>query len=443
MRRIYEPDAYARNADPANFWRTTIDDPVCLPLTDATRAEVAIIGAGFTGLNAALRLAEAGVDVVVLDMHGPGWGASGRNGGFCCLGGAKASASALKRRFGEAEYMDYRRTEVAAIDHVAGLLDRLGIDADRHSNGETILAHRSKDMAVLRADAKIARNEYGVDTEIIEKDDLSSLGMASPEFHGGLTVRKGFGLNPRKYVLGLAAATIAAGVRIYGDSPVTGIKREEGHYVLTTPRGTVTAGRLLLATNGYSSDDLPDWMRARYLPIQSNIIVTRPLTETEIAAQGWSTDQMAYDTRHLLHYFRLMPDRRMLFGMRGGLRVTPGAQARMRLYIRAEFDRIFPAWRDVETPHFWSGLACLSRDLIPHVGPIGDWPDAWTSLAYHGNGVAMGSYCGTLLADLALGRQSSGPFPGMLRTKPPRFPLGGFRRSILPATFLWYHMVDR
>ncbi|QDY71566.1 NAD(P)/FAD-dependent oxidoreductase [Qingshengfaniella alkalisoli] len=444
MRRIFEDNAYQRDVDTLNYWRaTTPNERTCPALDGRATTEFAIIGAGFTGLNAALHLAREGADVTVLDAHGPGWGASGRNGGFCCLGGAKASDAVLKRRFGEAGYRKYRQTEKAAVDFVDDLLVRLQLDVDRHSSGETVLAHRPKDMDRLRREAEEIHDEYGVDVELIEKADLAAQGMNSAEFHGGLTVRKGFGLNPRKYVQGLAHKAVTKGVRIHGDSPVTGITRIDDGYELRSPSGTLQAKHLLLATNGYSSDDLPEWMRARYLPIQSNIIVTRPLTDDEIAEQGWFSDQMAYDTRHLLHYFRLMPNRRMLFGMRGGVNATPQAHERMRTYVRSEFDRIFPAWTGVETPYFWTGLACLSRNLTPYVGPIGDWPDAFASFAYHGNGVAMGSYCGMLMAELALGRKSHHICPDVIKAPPARFPFGRFRRALLPITFLHYNFLDR
>ena len=442
MRRLYEPMAYGPDPIAQGFWPTTVDAvPDHAPLSGPVQAEIAIIGAGFTGLNAALALAEAGRDVVVLEAEQPGWGASGRNGGFCCLGGAKAGPATLLKRYGEAETRAYYDAERAAVDHVAALLDRHAIAADTHSKGETLLAFRPKDVAVLEGLSEEMRRFQQVECELLSQDALSERGLESPEFHGALTTPIGFALNPMKYALGLARAVIAAGGRIFGGSAVTVIRSRDGGHVLTTAQGQVMAKTLIVATNGYSSDDLPGWMAGRYLPVQSNVLVTRPLTEDELAAQGWTSHQMCYDTRHLLHYFRLMPDKRMLFGLRGAMKTTPRAHARTRARARADFDRIFPHWRHVETPHFWSGLVALSRDLVPYAGPIEGLDNAWTAMCYHGNGVAMGSYAGRLLAAQITGIGPATPAP--LRSAPRRFELGRWRRGALPFAYTYYGLQDR
>ena len=210
---------------------------------------------------------------------------------------------------------------------------------------------------------------------------------------------------------------------------------------MRTGQGELRAKQVIFATNGYSRDDLPGWFAGRYLPVQSNVLVTRVLTESELTAQGWSSDQMCYDTRNLLHYFRLMPDRRMLLGLRGAMRATPGEHARTRATARADFDRIFPAWREVETPHFWSGLACLARDLMPFAGPVPGMDGAYAALCYHGNGVAMGSYAGRLLAAEITGQGPETPAP--MRRPLRRFELGRFRRLALPVAYRLYGLKDR
>jgi len=439
--QLYEDMAYGPDPIAEGFWPTTVGAmPEHGALTGPARADVAVIGAGYTGLNAALALAEAGRDVVVLEARQPGWGASGRNGGFCCLGGAKAGPDAFLRRFGEAETRAYYRAERAGVDHVAALLDTHGIDADTHSKGETLLAHRPRDVAALHDVAEEMRHWQGVEPAFLPQEALADHGLASPEFHGALTTPMGFALNPMKYVLGLARAAAHAGVRIFGRSALIAISRE-GEYVLRTGQGELRAKQVIFATNGYSRDDLPGWFAGRYLPVQSNVLVTRVLSDDELAAQGWSSDQMCYDTRNLLHYFRLMPDRRMLFGLRGAMRTTPGEHEKTRAVARADFDRIFPAWRAVETPHFWSGLACLARDLMPFAGPVPGMEGAYAALCYHGNGVAMGSYAGHLLAAQITGHGPVTPAP--MRRPLRRFELGRFRRLALPLAYRLYGLKDR
>ncbi|MFV2051233.1 NAD(P)/FAD-dependent oxidoreductase [Aliiroseovarius sp. YM-037] len=445
MQRLYEPLAYADDSDAGSYWRTTVEDREWSAVSGDLETDFAVIGSGYTGLSAALHLArDHGASVKVLDAKQPGWGASGRNGGFCCLGGAAADTGTLKARFGQQKIDAFHGAMRGAVDMVDGLLDQYGIDADRHSDGETLLAHTDRSVDVLKDEAERVRTAYGVEPKLIAGDDLVDHGMGGAGFHGAVTTPIGFALNPRKYALGLAAAAEREGALIFGNTPVTSIKQSNGCYRLSTPTGIVTAKHLLLATNGYSSDDVPPWMAGRYLPVQSSILVTRELTDDELAAQGWTTHQMCYDTRHLLHYFRLMPNRRMLFGMRGATKASPKAFEATKRILRAEFETMFPAWAQVETPHFWTGLLCLSRGLTPYVGPLGDWPNAFTAFAYHGNGVAMGTYAGALMADLAAGVENpKRPLPDLMAAPPKKFELGRWRRSLLPLAHRWYEWQDR
>ncbi|MCQ0091428.1 FAD-dependent oxidoreductase [Roseovarius sp. M141] len=427
MRRIYPAHAYGEAPRVKCYWPTTVESAVNSPAHGTLSADVAIIGAGFTGLSAALHLAESGADVIVLEARDVGWGASGRNGGFCCLGGSAASDKALARQFGENARREFRRAERHAVDLTEGLISRHAMQVDRHSNGETVMAHTEAAYQGLKTHAAEVERDYGVTPTLIPKAALAQNGMNGP-FHGALTTPIGFGLNPMKYIQGLATAAIAAGVRIRAHSPVGRIE-QSGSFTLTTPEARIQARRLIVATNGYSSDDVPNWMKARYLPTQSNVLVTREMTEAELSAQGWTTMQACYDDRFFLHYFRLMPNNRMLFGMRGGLFSAPWADTRMHRNIRQHFEAMFPAWRHVETPHSWHGLLSIARDLTPFAGPIDTMQGAFTAMSYHGNGVAMGTYAGALLADLVQDRAPRNPYPKIMQTPPKRWPLGRFRRA--------------
>jgi glycine/D-amino acid oxidase-like deaminating enzyme len=405
-------------------------------------ADVAIIGGGFTGVSAALALAGQGVRVIVLEAREFGWGASGRNGGFCCLGGSKAQDEVLDRNFGRDARLAYRRAEKQAIGLVETLVQRYAIDVDRHSVGETSLAHRPKHMDALRRSAAAVVENYGVEPEFIEAQDLAGRGMAGGPFFGAMTTPLGFGLNPRKYLSGLERAADGAGAGLSGQSPVLSWSRASGRHRLETPTGVVLAEQVIVATNGYSSENVPGWMSARYMPAQSTVIVTRPLSEQELAAQGWTSDQMSYDTRNLLHYFRLMPDRRFLFGMRGGLMTGHRAEAAARARTRADFERMFPAWAHVESPNSWSGLVCLARNRLPFVGSIPSDRGVWAAMCYHGNGVAMGSYAGHMVAGLVM-NSGAEDCPEILRRPLARFPLGPFRRMLMPAVYAGLAVRDR
>lgn len=441
MKRIYEPLAYGPEPLKGGYWQTTVD-PLVLPALQGThQTDVAIIGAGFTGLNAALHLTQDGVDVTVIDAQSISWGASGRNGGFCCLGGGVLDSRQLDKRYGVDARRGWRQAEKDAIGHVEGLLKAHSIDADTHSHGETLLAHKPSRWATLQEHAQRAADDYGVDPRLIPAQDLADHGLNGP-FHGALTLPVGFALNPLKYALGLAKAAQSAGATLYENSPITRIE-QGAQFSLHTPQGRLTAKRVIIATNGYSSEDVPDWLAARFMPVQSSVLVTRPLEEHEIKAAGWSSGQMAFDSRNLLHYFRLMPNRRFLFGMRGGIFASARSEAKIKSLIRSDFEQMFPAWKHVETPHYWSGLVCMNAKGAPFTGPIPEMPGAFASLSYHGNGVAMASYCGTLLADLAQDKEPRLPYPEILQRQPSKFPLGRKRRWLLPPAYALMGLMDR
>lgn len=441
MKHIYGAFAYSDAPRKGCWWDQTCEIPDRPALEGDHRCEVAIIGGGFTGISAALHLAEVGVSATVLESRYVGWGASGRNGGFCCLGGGMLDNAALEKRFGSDGRAAWRETELASIRLVEGLLERQNMDVDRHSDGETQFAHRPKDFTAMRDSVAHYAESYGVEARLTPPSELAAEGM-NAGFHGAITVPIGFGLNPRKYIIGLAAAAEAAGAVIHHDTPVTSITRRGSGFDLQTPSGRVRADRVIIGTNGYSSEDLPDWLAARYMPTQSSVIVTRPLTQGELGAQGWTSGQASYDTRHLLHYFRLMPDNRMLFGVRGGLMANAGSEKRAMRRARADFDRMFPAWRDVETPYKWSGMVCIARDRMPFVGQVPDQPGMFASLCYHGNGVAMASYSGALLADIVQEKVPQRTYPQAMQRPLAKFELGGLRRAIMPFAYLGFGLSD-
>lgn len=433
MVRLYPDSAYLPDPAPS-YWQATVPDAGPGPaLTDDATVDTAVIGGGFTGLNAAIRLAERGEEVAVFDAGYPGWGASGRNGGFVCTGGTKLGYDEQISKFGETATRDFIGRQRASIDHVAENLSRFGIDADRHSRGEWLHCHSPKafDRAVEEA---AFHKTLGLPVTVYSKDEMTERGMAGPEFHGGHHLDLGFAIHPLKYAHGLRRAAEAAGARIHSLSEVKAIKRENG-YRLTVNGCTVRARRLIVAANGYARDGWLDWLSGRFLPVVSSIMVTRVMTDDELAAQGWTSDQASYDSRALVHYFRLLPEKRFMFGMRGGSSLSPAADRWLDRKIRSEFDKLFPAWRHVETDHRWTGLLSLAWNKSQYTGRLGDWPDAWTSFAYHGNGVAMGSYAGKLLADMALGDLRQEDLPAIMARPARKFPFAALRMAYIKGYY--------
>ena len=438
MRRIFPDHVYGEAPRAGCWWTETCALPECPPVGSNMRCDVVIVGGGVTGLNAALELAGRGCDVILLDANHPGWGASGRNGGFCCLGGGKLEDDALDRRFGREGRLEWHAAEKAAIDRVAAFLDRTGSDVDRHSDGEVWLAHRARDMRGVDSIARWIEENYNVTPVLATAEDLRAQGM-SAGFHGGITIPLGFALNPRKYVAALMSEALKAGVRLHSQATVERMGREAGSWRLRTGSHAVRAEQVLIATNGYSSEDLPGWLSGRYMPAQSSVVVTRPLTRAELDAQGWTSRQMSFDSRNLLHYFRLMPDNRMLFGMRGGLGGSPASERRARARVARDFRAMFPAWAEVELTHYWSGLVCLARGLMPYAGPVPGQPGLWCAMCYHGNGVAMGSHAGALAGQAMAGEDTR---PLAMRTPLASFPLGRARRALMLPVYAAFALRD-
>ena len=412
---LYEAEGYDATRWPDSYWRASCPalPPPCPRLEGETRADMVIIGAGYAGLNAALELNEQhGADVVVLEAGQPGWGASGRNGGFCCLGGSRLSDAAIRRGFGEAAVTEWADYERAAIARVQDNLARYGIDAQVTEPGELLLADSPRAWAQMQA-AALAQG-----ARLMDRAALQAAGLHTGAYLGGLYMPEGFGLHPYAYVTGLARAALDAGVRVHGDSRALALVQDAQGWQVKTASAVIKARKVLVATNGYSDETLVPWLRGRILPAISNIMVTRPLTQSELAAQGWTRTLMAYDTRTLLHYFRLLPDNRLLFGARGGLSFKPASVADFARRARAEFELIFPGFAQAEAAYHWNGLVCLTSSAAPYIGSAPGAEGLFCALGWHGNGVAAASEGGRRAARALMGDPASPPM--ITRRAPPR-----------------------
>jgi glycine/D-amino acid oxidase-like deaminating enzyme len=351
------------------------------------------------------------------------------------------SDAELDRQFGRTARLGFRQAEKEAVAGVETFLIHHELDVDRHSKGETVLAHRPKHMEHFRRKTDAVFENYGVEAEFIEPEALPRQGIQGGPFFGAMTIPIGFALNPRKYLAGLMTEAMSLGVRLFSNSPVASLRRASGGCKLVLAQGTVNADQVIVATNGYSSENLPDWLAGRFMPGQSTVLVTRPLTRDELSQQGWTTTQMCYDSRNLLHYFRLLPDGRFLFGMRGGLLTGARAEATARARTRRDFENMFPAWQQVESTYSWSGMVSLARNRLPFVGQIPGYEGMWAAMCYHGNGVAMGSYAGGMVAGLLTGRPSE-TYPLVMQRPLRRFPLGGARRGLMPPLYALLKLQD-
>ena len=439
---LYHQAAYDIAAPPPSYWRDSArPGPALEPLGGDAECEVAIVGGGYTGLSAALHLArDHGIAALVLEAGEIGWGASGRNGGFCVPGGAKRDLIAIARRFGDDEARRFARLTLDAVARVEGLLKDEAIEAAPQPGGEMLLAHSGRALAALARRCEAERALTGHDLRMLTPQDLRDRGQRADAYAGALWEPVGFGLHPLDYVRGLAAAAQRRGASIAPHSPVTHWSREGGFHRLVTPRGAVRCAKVIVAAGAYQPEGLAPALAGRILPVQSNILVTRPLTPAEVAGLGWSSTGVASDSFELLHYFRLLPTHRLLFGARGGLSASPRRAASFQARLMRDFRGVFGGV-GVEVTHFWSGLVDLAADRLPHCSATDGDASVFQACAYHGSGVAMGTELGAQLAGLAAGGRAEA-LPGFMMRPPPRFPLPGLRKVYLAAALTGYAIRD-
>ena len=446
MRHIYHSAAFDPALPVDSYWSASAPPLAAeVPkLSGDETCDIAVIGAGYTGLSAALHLArDHGADVRVLERGQPGWAASGRNGGFCCLGGTKASFDTLAARHGLDEARRFATSQVKAVELVEDLSKSEGFDVEAFGDGELEVAHQRRHVAGLEAESARMREIYGLDCRVYRKEELRQAGMVMGGGEAALYIPLGFGLHPMKYVRGLAVAAVRRGAKVHCNSPVEAWQKVDGWHILSTPSGTLRAKTVIVATNGYTPEGLHPGLDGRVLPALTNIVTTRPLTADEREEQGWTTPVPAFDSRTLLHYFRLLPDGRFLLGSRGGLNAAPESAVGKEVDMRKRLARLFPAWANVQISHFLRGFVCLAADLVPHIARLPDDRSVIHALAYHGNGVSMGTWSGRAAAALAVqSAPDSEIVPAVAGQPLPRFPLPGLRTLYLRGAYAAYWLKD-
>ena len=375
---------------PPSLWAATARKAPATPALDASRkADVAIVGAGYSGLAAALQLAEAGVSVVVLEAGEPGWGASGRNGGQV-IPGLKHDPDDLVAMFGVETGEHLVRVAGGAPDTVFDLIARHQIACEARRCGWIQPAFAAADVGptARRAEQWLRR---GAPVAVLDRDGVRRL-TGSPIYHGGWIDRRAGSVQPLSYARGLARAAQKAGALVCGGSRVTALARDGALWKLTTAHGpTVSAERVLLATNGYT-DAL--WPRLRQTVIAANSfqVATKTLPD-RVLRTVLPEGHVASDTRKLLLYYRCYRGR-LIMGGRGPFRDPAGP--RDYRHLEMVIGLLFPQLKGTRCEFYWTGRVALTRDHVPHVHQPA--PGLTVFLGYNGRGVAMATTLGTLVA---------------------------------------------
>jgi glycine/D-amino acid oxidase-like deaminating enzyme len=398
------------------------------------RADVAVIGGGFTGLSAALALAQRGVSVVVLEAAQVAGEASGRNGGQCNTGVAQDYAS-LAARIGAEPAKQFYRAYESAVKSVETIVTEQAIDCDFRRAGKLKLAAKPQHFAGLAKTFDALRRDVDPDIELIEPSRIRDE-VASDGFYGGLLQRNGAQMHMGKFGVGLAQAAVRAGARLYEHAAVTQLDRLEGErHVITCTRGTLVADRVLVAT-GASQHGPFAWFRRRLAPVGSFIVVTEPLPDAQL--NRLFPHRRAYVTsRQIGNYFRVTPDNRLLFGGRARFAMSsPRSDAKSGDILRAGMAGYFPELADVRLDYCWGGLVDITADRLPRAG---QHDGLYYSMGYSGHGVQMSVHMGRVMADVLYGAAASNPWREL---EWPAMP-GNFGHAwFLPIVGAYYRIQD-
>ncbi len=375
------------------------------PITGDTDADVVIVGSGSTGMSTALYLAqEHGIRAVVLEANQESWGCSSRSGGQ----GQNASGR-LKR----SQWIDRWGLDVAkkldieirtGFENFKALAKE--IDCDAFDGGHLYLAHRPEKLEYLRNEAKVMRETFGYKPRMLTAEEVRRDYCDERENAGAMLEAEGVGVHPLKLTFGLIRKARSLGVKIHTASPVQGWETRGGVHYLRTPGGTVRAKRVAVCTGGYTGQRLNPLLKNKILPILSNSVVTRVLTEAEIKACNVRSETFMTDTRTLRFYYRFLRGNRLQLGSRSSV---TGADAEDPVHLKLLTDGIahkFPPLAGIQIDYSWWGWVDVAHDMMPRITQPDPAQNVWYAIGYGGNGVSFSTWAGKRLAERVAGQDA-------------------------------------
>jgi len=397
------------------------------------KADVVIVGAGYTGLAAARQLARAGALVVVVERERIGWGASSRNGGQV-LTGLKLDPATLVARYGDTRARELFEVAAGAIGDLDELIACESIDCAYTRAGHLQAAwKRSHFDGFVEEQALLAR-VFNHRVHLVPRDEQRSE-IGTDRYYGVLVDEASRALNPAQYVRGLAAAALRAGATIVEGARATRIDRAAARWRVSTSNGIVDAGDVLLATNGYTDGAAPALQR-RLVPVGSYIIATEPLDDRQAEAL-LPKRRVVFDSKNFLYYFRLSADRRLLFGGRAEFGTPdPTTTCRAAAILRDGMLAVFPQLAGVGIEYAWGGNVAFTRDQMPRAGRL---DGLYYAGGYCGHGIAMATHLGAQIARRIAGEPITHP---LFDDRFPAIPIYSGTPWFLPLVGAYYQVKD-
>jgi glycine/D-amino acid oxidase-like deaminating enzyme len=398
----------------------------------AASADVAIVGAGYTGLSAAITLARAGRSVVIFDKQRPGEGASTRNGGITS-GNLRLSLSQMTRRFGAERAQAIYAESQAARQDLYQFIRSENIDCDFALVGRFAGAMTPDRYEVLARDSEQLQKTLGVEAYAVTRGEQRDI-LGTDLYHGGSVRMDIGGLHPAKLHAAMLRLALAAGATLHAETAVLGIRQEGSRQEVTTSRGKLLAEHVVTGSNGYTDASDP-WLRRRLVPVRSRIIATAPIS-ANLMGSLMPKRMMCSDTRKLSYYYRPSPDgTRILFGGRDG--TIAGEPAWPTENLRRALVGIFPELSDVEITHSWFGHVAMNRDMVPR---IFSRHGIRYAAGYCGSGVVWARWAGQKVALQILGEDGASALDFRA---PAAVPLFNGKAWFMPALFSWLTLQDK
>ena len=433
--RDYAPTYWVDTAGPAPE-----DDG---PVSEDMDADVVIVGSGYTGLSTAIHLArDHGIQAVVLEANKVAWGCSTRNGGQAQISSGRLKRSQWIKRWG-VDVAKQMHAEIAeGFELFRDLIGNNGFDCDPQEGGHYYIAHKSSVIPRLEQESALLNKVFGYGSRMMSRAELHEKHVIDQEAAGALHEPDGISIHAARLAFGYQNLARKLGAKIHPASPVMGWKIKNGVHHLTTPGGVVRARSVALATAGYTPPGLSDRTENRLMPILSNSIVTRPLSDEEKQACGFQTCSPLTDTRTLRHYYRYLPDGRVQIGSRSAITGQDAENPKHLALLKRGLARKFPALEGIDLDYSWWGWVDVSHDMMPRVFQPSSDQKIYYAMGYGGNGVMYSAQAGRRMAQLVAGQKIEVDLPIFTSQLPSHGILTPFRRIGQRVMYVWYHLQD-